>query len=332
MKVALLFRRKNFQFFSIERVFSQVISAFSTDIDWSRIEMPAYGISTRNAWASIKLRLRIKFDIFHVTGDNHYLVLFLPGKRSVLTIHDCVFLQQRGIKGWILKKILLDWPVRRAALVSTISQKTKDEVVMYSGCSEQKVRVIANPVNQYVYFADREFHSEVPEILFIGSTPNKNFERTIKSLSGINCRLNLIGNYSSEQMELLKEYKINYSVKSNISDIELAEEYVNNDIILFPSLYEGFGLPVIEGFKAGRVVITSNLLPMKEVAEGAAVLVDPFDEKSIRSAVNKVKNEDDYRKQLIGRGFEVVKKYNPDDIAQQYIKMYKEIYHNICAE
>jgi glycosyltransferase involved in cell wall biosynthesis len=105
----------------------------------------------------------------------------------------------------------------------------------------------------------------------------------------------------------------------------MAAAYSNADIVLFPSLYEGFGLPVIEGFKAGRAVITSNISPMKDVAKGAACLVDPKDIASIHEGVKLVINNRVYREELIEKAAEVVTSFSPEIIAERYLDIYEKI-------
>src|SRR6185295_15737253 len=124
--------------------------------------------------------------------------------------------------------------------------------------------------------SDKTFNCDNPVLLFIGSLPNKNLSRVIEALKGLDCTLNIIGHTDEQQLLRMKEYNINYILEKNLSNKEMAARYEQADIILFPSLYEGFGLPVIEGFKAGRAVLTSEISPMKELADGAAWLVDPF--------------------------------------------------------
>src|SRR5690606_13296776 len=97
------------------------------------------------------------------------------------------------------------------------------------------------------------------------------------------------------------------------------------DIILFPSIYEGFGLPITEGNKAGRVVITSNISPMKDIAGDAACLVDPFDVLSIRNGLLKVMEDDVYRERLIKNGFENVKRFDAEFISDQYLAIYQKV-------
>ena len=245
--------------------------------------------------------------IFHVTGDIHYAVFALPRQRTILTIHDCVFINKRkGLKGWMLKKLYLDWPVRYVPSVTAISEKTKNEVIALTGCNPDKIKVINNPVSNYIHHSKKSFNKENPVLLFIGSLPNKNLNRVIEALKGLNCILNIIGHADEQQQAKMKEYNIHYVIEKNVSNEEMAARYEHADIILFPSLYEGFGLPVIEGFKAGRAVLTSEISPLKELSDGAAWLVDPYSTDSIRNTLERIIHDEETRHRKIQTGLEIV--------------------------
>jgi glycosyltransferase involved in cell wall biosynthesis len=265
-------------------------------------------------------------DVYHVTGDIHYVVLALPRQRTLLTIHDCVFLYNaRGTKRKLLKWFLLDMPVRRCRLITTISEATKKDILQYTGCPPEKLVVIPDPVADSIYYVPAVFNEQQPAILFVGTTSNKNLPLAAAALKNIACRLDIIGNLTTGQLQALEDNHIYYTRYSDLTDVEMAARYAEADIILFPSTFEGFGLPIIEGQKAGRPVITSNLSPMKETAGDSACLVDPWDPADIRDAVLKVIRDADYRQQLVVEGFRNITRFSPETIAQQYLECYKRL-------
>ena len=326
MTVVQIFRRPHERFFSIESVFARVRQAWPDENLPQMVHLPVSGLSLKNVWAMRTLARQYPNAVFHVTGDAHYVVLALPRNRTILTIHDAVFLEQhRGWKRWILKLLLLDIPVRYSKYITTISAKSKAEILRHTPCPDERVRVIPNPVSPAITYRPQPFRSDCPVMLFVGVKPNKNLERVCEALQGISCTLVIIGKLFPHQRTLLENHGIRYESMHGITEAEMAEQYSRADLVLFPSLYEGFGLPVIEGFRAGRVVVTSALSPMKDVAQDGACLVDPLDVSSIRSGVQRVIQDASYREQLVQRGFELVEAYAPEAIARQYHALYQQI-------
>jgi glycosyltransferase involved in cell wall biosynthesis len=327
MRTDLIFRKTNPVFFSIERVFFSIEEELRRQgLSVEKVYAPDSGPSLRNFRAVINRFGRRQADVYHVTGDIHYAVLGFPRRKVLLTIHDCVFLRQAtGLKKWLLKKLFLDWPVGHCRIVTTISEATKKDIVHYTGCNPDKIRVIPNPIREGIQYRPPVFREDHPTILFVGTTPNKNLERTIPALAGINCRLRIIGEITEDIRRLLQLYRLDYSNGLRLTDEEMAEEYVKADLVLFPSLYEGFGLPIVEAQKTGRPVITSDLSPMKEVAGGAACLVDPEKEEDIRAAVLKVIGDAACREQLIAAGLHNVQRFDIVTITKQYLSCYRDL-------
>lgn len=120
----------------------------------------------------------------------------------------------------------------------------------------------------------------------------------------------------------LQLYGIDYEQVSNLTDEEILQEYVNCDYVNFPSLYEGFGMPIIEGQSIGRPVLTSNISPMVDVANGSAVIVDPTKPEDIRRGYEEMKGRVD---ELVAKGYENVKRFALDRITKQFFDVYKQV-------
>ena len=256
----------------------------------------------------------------------HYAILALPRDRTILTIHDLVFLHTyKGLRRSLLKWIFLDLPVRKAKYITTISEKSKQEILDYTNCDPEKILVIPNPVDP-IFSTSTSLNPSTPStILFLGTLPNKNLEISIAALFGLDLHLRIIGELTRKQEEMLAKFKINYTVVFSISPEQLMDEYRNAKMILFPSTYEGFGLPVIEGFQAERPVITSNISPMKEVAGDAAVLVDPYSVASIREGVINLLSSRQRQMDLVEAGKEKVANYQPGFIAGLYQELWRKL-------
>lgn len=306
-----------------------VLVQASKDAGFDEIEKVELPFTSRGIFSilfNLIFLTRFKKGLFHITGDVHYAILALPKDRTILTIHDLVFLHTyKGLRHRFLKWIFLDLPVKKAKYITTVSEKSKQEILEYTNCDPKKILVIQNPVDlQFTNISTHSNPSTPPTILFLGTKPNKNLEISIAALFGLDVHLRIIGELSRKQKEMLSKFNINYSSDFSISPEQLAAEYTNADLILFPSTYEGFGLPVIEGFQAGIPVVTSNISPMKEVAGDAALLADPTSIASIREQVIKLLTDQALKTQLVADGKERVKQYHPGFIAETYQKLWSK--------
>lgn len=331
MKTKILYiERKPSESVSIERVFRQIAKGINKarfEIIFDR--MP-FSNSTVSTVKNLIFYRKPPADIYHITGQIHYMALILPKKNTVLTIHDVRILYiRKGLRRFILKKLFFDLPVKKLKYITAISETTKKEIVFFTKCDEKKIRVIENPLPDSIFQKKlKKFDPVCPSILQIGTTDNKNVNKLIMALRGINCRLKIIGEISLETQKLLKDNQIIFENAAGLNDLEIRNEYEKTDIVTFCSTYEGFGLPIIEAQAMGKPVITSNLDPMKEVAGGAAILVDPVDISSIREGILKVISDEILRKTLVAKGFENIKKFKSSIIAGLYENLYMEIIEN----
>jgi glycosyltransferase involved in cell wall biosynthesis len=299
------------------------------DSNYKQIQLPFPSSNILFIFFNLCYLLRFRRGIFHITGHIHYAVLALPRDSTVLTIHDLVFLQNyKGIRKRVMKLLFLDLPVQKAKWVTTVSEKSKQEIVKYTNCDPTKILVIGNPISTDCDIDLKISFPHQPRILFIGTTHNKNLENVIPALYRLEIELRIIGKISERLHLLLRKFEIKYSNNFNLSNDQLSIEYKNADIILFPSLYEGFGLPVIEGFCVGKPVITSDISPMKEISDGAAFLVDPYSISSIRDAVNKVISNPELRQSKVEKGRLIARSYQNKKIFSEYENLWRQVQVN----
>jgi len=269
---------------------------------------------------------RHQAQVNHVTGDVHYLLMSLNGRRTLLTVHDCATLERLGgLKRAAFKLIWYTLPVRRAGLVSVVSEATRRELLRHVHCDPAKIRVIHNCVASDFVPAPKKFNDSDPELLHLGTAANKNLERVIEALAGLRCHLNIIGTLTTAQRALLEQQGIRHSNIPRATDAEVVRAYQACDMVVFASAYEGFGLPIVEANATGRPVVTSDLLSMPEVAGKAACLVDPYDCASIRTGVLRVWRDAAYRDSLVQAGLENAKRFTPKAVAEKYASLYREL-------
>ena len=326
-KKVLYIERHPSEGISIERVFRQVTKCLSEKKFITEFDQVPFRTNFSGIIKNILYYKAKKADIYHITGHIHFITLLLPKKKTILTIHDTGILNIRtGLRRYILKKILFEIPIRRTKYITAISEQTKKDLIKYTNCSKDKIRVIENPLNEeFNVSEDKKFNSAYPQILQIGTSYNKNLNNLIKSLRGLDCFLKIIGRLNSEQKELLNYHNIKFDNVENISDQELVECYKKSDIVTFCSTFEGFGLPIIEAQSMRTPVITSNQSPMKEVAGDGAYFVDPHSVDSIKKGFMELIKNEQLRKTLITNGLKNVKRFNAERIAAKYEKIYEEI-------
>lgn len=319
------------QNFSIERVFEAVRSALPSHVN-TKVVISRYESS--GLFRRLFNILESPFsqgDVNHVTGDIHYLTYLLKKKKTILTVHDCAAIER--LAGWRKKVYLLLWfqlPELRSAMCSAISESTKKELLKYLKCDPNKIKVIYDPLMPNFRPVPKICNSIKPVILHIGTGDNKNLIRLSQALKGISCHLRIIGILSNMQMEALAENGIEYSSVSNLTDESIVAEYENCDLLAFVSTYEGFGLPIVEANAVGRPVITSNVYSMPEIAGEAACIVDPYHVHDIRAGVLRVIDDEDYRQDLIEKGFRNISRFQPHVIASQYLTLYNQILNSSC--
>ena len=328
MKTRILFvERQKFAAVSIERVFAQVAKSLPSELFDVEFQNLNYGHGLVAVLKALFFFRPRPADIYHVTGDIHYIALRLPKRRTVLTIHDLGFLRMNtGIRRFILKKLFLDLPVKAAGYITAISNATRDEVAANVPAAEDKIRVIENPlIEGFEPMPERPFDATCPVILQIGTTQNKNLSNLIEAVNGLDCKLRIIGPLNADAVALLNRLNITYENVISVDDVQIIEEYRNADIVSFCSTYEGFGLPIIEAQAMRKAVVTSNVAPMNDVAGRGAALIDPTDASSLRDAFLKIINDTEYRNELIDLGTENIKRFDPNTIADQYSQLYLQI-------
>lgn len=323
MKVTYFFRPTSVGVYSIEIVFQNILSHLPNNIE-ARI----FRCTTKwKRYNSFLKAGKFQGEVNHITGDIHTIALFLNGNKTILTVHDIGRYERnlKGIRKWIIKKIWLEWPLNRVKYITTISEYTKQKLLNVCKISPSKIFVIPNPANTDFVYSPKEFNSEKPVILQIGSSPVKNVERLIDAVVGINCKLLLVRKTDDSLIQKLDSAGLCYEIRQNLTRSEVYDCYRESDILFFASEHEGFGVPILEANSVGRPVITSNLAPMKDVAGDAALLIDPFSVNEIRRAILNLCRDEKLRMDLIKNGITNLSRFTTEGITDQYVQLYKQM-------
>lgn len=326
MKVLFIYRNPAMGF-SIGKVFHPIELELKKYAEVDSVCLPVPNYKPIGLWRNIMAaRKAVKakhYDIVHITGAEHYLIPFLRGQKVVVTVHDLGFFTNNKFtlrSAW--KWCLWIKTLPLASRVTFISDKSKAEVERLTKFKAGQAVTVLNPVGREFCYEPKAINREFPVILHLGTKPNKNLNNTIIALRDFKCKFRIIGDLDKNTETLLKLYHIDYSVAKDITDQQVLEEYKKCDIVNFPSFYEGFGMPIIEGQAVGRLVITSNLSPMKDVAAGGAVIVDPTSMESIKDGyIEGIANSEKY----IEAGLENVKHFDVGKITKEFYNIYKNI-------
>jgi glycosyltransferase involved in cell wall biosynthesis len=267
-----------------------------------------------------------------------------------VTIHDCIhlrfpeYLPNRGAHTYA--RAMMRSSAHRAKRVLTVSHASKEDILHYLHVPAEKVEVIYNALDQQLASppTDREisqirerFQLTSPFILYTGNIkPHKNVERLIEAYSILrrrghqDAKLLIIGDDISKYpnlRRLVHRFQLHKHVRflGFVPDVTLAALYRLASVFVFPSLYEGFGLPPLEAMAAGAPVITSNVSSLPEVVGDAALLVDPMDAGAIADAMVRVLTDEALRATLIARGYERVKAFSWDRSVRRVREVYAEL-------
>ncbi len=289
---------------------------------------------------TLELKKR-KIDIFH--GPANVLPLGYKGN-SVVTVHDLAIYRNPE---WFppqtfSTKVVVPRSLAKARALIAVSESTKKDLRDIFQIFSKRVRVVYEGIETKGAGSLESGQSSVkpPYFLFIGTLePRKNIS-TLLHAYGLAVskhpdfpRLVLAGakGWKSESVfSTIEHFSLGNRVKylGYVSDKQKQELLAGSSVFLYPSLYEGFGLPILEAFVNKVPVLTSHLSSMPEVAGDAALYVDPNDPQAIADSLVRILTDQDLRKNLVAKGLVRVKQFNWKKTAQETLKVYEQVAQN----
>lgn len=287
----------------------------------------------------IKLN-RQKINVFH--SPNFMMPLFAgKGCKTVITIHDLIpFLfpemcaQSKKVKALPVFKKLISYVAGKTDKIITDSNNSQKDILRVFSLPESKVKVIYIGISD-CYRVDKNNLAKKNFLLYVGrQDPSKNLLGIIKAFARLknrdNYQLVITGkkdNRYPEPYSLVSRMNLEKEIVFTgvVSGEELFRLYNSAALFVFPSLYEGFGLPPLEAMACGCPVITSNTSSLPEVVGDAGVLVNPYDVNELAKAMERVLEDGDLREKLIKKGLERVKLFSWQKAASQTLEVYESL-------
>ena len=314
-----------------------------------RCPIPARFRPARILWEQFILPIqcrRHKIDLLHSPGYVSPIVLPCP---SVVSIHDMnyfFFPDDWSRLALLALKILVPLSARSSSQVIAVSQSSKKHIVKILKISEDKVNVTHNGVEKIFHP-----HHTRPDILKIKnrmgikgsfilsvafSHPHKNLGRLLQAYyilrkdRGVTHQLLLTGSPGRDHLELVRKVRklgIDQEVifTGYLPGHQLPLVYQAADLFVFPSLYEGFGLPILESMACGTPVVSSNAASLPEVVGKAGILVDPYDIDEMAEAMYRVLSDKSVAEDLTKRGLEQSKKFSWTETARKTLAIYEKV-------
>jgi glycosyltransferase involved in cell wall biosynthesis len=285
---------------------------------------------------------KYNLDIYHGLSNELPRDIDIAKAKRVVTIHDTIFMRYPQWYKWhdrMFYKQKTAFACKKADIIIAASQQTKEDLIHFFNVNENKIQVIYQPCNPV--FATKTTEKQKQEIknnlnlpdrfiLMVGNIEKrKNILNVIKSiqLHHINIPLVIVGKESKYALKLKKQIEQN-NIKNiyflhDVHSLDLPAVYALATVFIYPSFFEGFGIPIIEALSCQTPVITSNTSCFKETGGNAVLYVNPDNEKEIAQAIYGILYDDELRKNLILKGKEQIKKFSPNLIAEKIMNLYK---------
>lgn len=297
-----------------------------------------------------KILKKDKIDVFW--GPAAFLTKKMKSTRLIVTIHDLIIEKFPKIVSSLKAKIEYKIFTRKACKIADeiicISESTKNDLIEILKIDKNKIKVIYNGtdfmddtiINDELKVLEKFKITKLNYLLYVSTLhPRKNVDTIIKSFNLLkqhkeynNLKLVLAGNKGwqcDDVFNLIEnsDYKDDIIITGYITDEEKKVLYKNSNVFLYPSLYEGFGLPILEAMSEGNIVITTNCSSLPEVGGDAALYLNsPKDEKELSKLIIYALNlTEDERNKIINKGYEQVKKFDWKNSAKELLEEFEKL-------
>jgi len=302
-------------------------------------------------WVKFYLPVTAKRDKVDILHCPCYIAPVTDSFRVVITIHDMaswIFPENFPLKHRMVYSLLVPSSARKAARIIAVSESTKRDIVKFFRIPEEKIEVIYEGVSEiYKPVKDEnllkgtrrkyDIPPSSPYILCVGTLePRKNVARLIESFvylkadGKIKQKLVIAGGKGwlyDDIFRTVEKFKVREEVifTGCVPEGDLPSLYSGADLFVYPSLYEGFGLPPLEAMACGAPVVSSDVSSLPEVVGDAGILVNPYEKEELAKSIYEVINNPELKKKMISKGIERAKKFSWQTAARKTLALYEDV-------
>jgi len=302
-----------------------------------RTHMP-FGKSLWRSHGIVKDLLRDGVQLYHGLSGELPLGIRKSGIKSIVTIHDLIFLRHPEFYNWIDTKIYA-WKfhqtLREADHIIAVSECTKRDIMAYGDFDESRISVIYQSYAPRFNISPSQNEEKNPSryILSVGSIEaRKNILLAVKALPYLpdDISLVIVGRHTKYTDEVTAYAKANHlehriRILHGVSDEELPALYAGAEVFVYPSRYEGFGIPIIEAIGSGLPIVACTGSCLEEAGGPDSLYVDPDDEQAMAQAIRQSLKGSEGREQRILRSREYIRRFEGCDVASQVIDLYRQL-------
>jgi glycosyltransferase involved in cell wall biosynthesis len=317
--------------------------AGAPNVSARRTPLPSEG-RLRLAWGTAYWPAKLKGEEFDVFECFNQPLVKAPTGRKITTIHDI----RRVYAGWSLaERAMYRWSLRQTCAIAdrviTVSEAMRSEILHFE--PKARVSVVYNGLDPRLFSAvteadmhavRRKFGLPVDFVLAVGHfEPRKNYLRLLEAMTLLRdrkrvCNLVIVGNDNGAR-RLLEEQVVarglsgHVKILSGLSDVEVRCAYKLSSLFVFPSLYEGFGIPILEAMAAGVPYVLSDIPVFREITAGNGVYFAPTDADAMAHAIDRVLSSESLRESLVSFGARRVLDFSFGNLAAQMADVYEQV-------
>jgi len=284
-------------------------------------------------------------EIYHGLSNELPVNINKSKAKSIVTIHDLIFLRYPQLyksHDRYIYKNKFRYSCNVADRIIAVSEQTKEDIIKYFNINKEKIDVVYQGCNSLFY---NKIESQAKEnirnkyklplkyLLYVGTVEErKNLFLIIKALKEGKIDIPLVvAGKSTKYIDLIKKYISEHNLKDqvffyhNVYFDDLPCFYQLAEMLIYPSIYEGFGIPILEALVSKTPVITSTGSCFKETGGNSTIYIDPNSIDNLIEAINKILSDNDLKNKMIVDGYEHAKKFSDDKIAENIMAVYKKV-------